>query len=935
MGEPGERAILIPAEYRKPWAHQEFAVSEVLRLMAEGVRRIVVTSPTGSGKALVMEVIVRHFLNLGWRGVLYTNRTLLREQIARDMDAAGIDYGIRAAGHEANLAAAFQLSSIQTERARVYGTGVWDLHDADFAIVDESHINREETAVRIQKDHLDGKCKLWLGLTATPLGIGHMYDEMIVAAVNSTLRKSGILVPARHFAVDEPDCRNLKRTVTGEYSEGDLTKLILSPTVAGRVMAAWRKNNPIQKPTILFGPSVSGSLWFAEQFHKAGISAAHIDGEHCWINGILYESGPEVRDDVMSSLKSGDIKVLCNRFVCLDSETEILTMRGWAGIGDMTEDDLVANWQEGKTWFEKHNGIIVRDRDPNERMVFLETSRRSIRVTEDHEILYRTTRSGRFLKDRAKNLANRAVQVPISGQGEPLDFDVDPKKKVSSAERSRKISANAFQIRFRDADMDYQESIALATERQLEREGLRHKSPHELSEAECEFIGFWLGDGNTQKLSSGGVEYRLWQGTECSVIVDRINWLIKEMGVDFVKHKLKHANCLQWSLSRGTGGGPQRRRGIYHIEPYLKKDGTDLYWALDEKQFDALIRGFWMADGQHGNHVKPSHREFNRIFICGTNKKIFDLLQAIAVCRGYRASIRGYKSGDRNTLFNFSLTKLQSHAMTRYRLQFEDGWKPEKVWCVRSTSGNIITRRKGSVTVMGNCREGIDVREVECLIFATMFGALQSYIQAGGRGLRACPRTGKKECIINDHGSHWWRLGSLNTDWQWKLGQNNLDMTKEIEEKHKKPPEERPVEPISCVQCGLVRSLGPKCPACGFQQTKRSRLVVQTDGTLRERYGDAWVQREAKVEPDTVKLWKSMVFRGRAGNMSFRQCFGLFYKDHGYTPPRDLPMMPKEESDWGMKVKDVPFNRLRPTPPKLRTEPKLYDMMGDGEAKHI
>src|SRR5207302_733945 len=83
----------------------------------------------------------------------------------------------------------------------------------------------------------------------------------------------------------------------------------------GRVWEWFEKINPEHKPTILFAPSVQGSLWFAEQFIKKGVPAAHIDGEEVFVDGQVYRTGKSVREDVLGRSRDGRIGVLCNRFV--------------------------------------------------------------------------------------------------------------------------------------------------------------------------------------------------------------------------------------------------------------------------------------------------------------------------------------------------------------------------------------------------------------------------------------------------------------------------------------------------------------------------------------------------------------------------------------------------------------------------------------------
>lgn len=60
--------------------------------------------------------------------------------------------------------------------------------------------------------------------------------------------------------------------------------------------------------------------------------------------------------------------------------------------------------------------------------------------------------------------------------------------------------------------------------------------------------------------------------------------------------------------------------------------------------------------------------------------------------------------------------------------------------------------KAGELAVVCNrfvMREGVDWKWLEHVIFATIFGSLVSYIQSGGRGLRASPSTGKERCLAS------------------------------------------------------------------------------------------------------------------------------------------------------------------------------------------
>jgi superfamily II DNA or RNA helicase len=73
--------------------------------------------------------------------------------------------------------------------------------------------------------------------------------------------------------------------------------------------------NPGRRPTILFAPGVRESHWLAEQFYAIGISAAHMAAGELWINGKWLEDTSENRERVLAASKSGEVVVLCNRFI--------------------------------------------------------------------------------------------------------------------------------------------------------------------------------------------------------------------------------------------------------------------------------------------------------------------------------------------------------------------------------------------------------------------------------------------------------------------------------------------------------------------------------------------------------------------------------------------------------------------------------------------
>jgi hypothetical protein len=211
-------------------------------------------------------------------------------------------------------------------------------------------------------------------------------------------------------------------------------------------------------------------------------------------------------------------------------------------------------------------------------------------------------------------------------------------------------------------------------------------------------------------------------------------------------------------------------------------------------------------------------------------------------------------------------------------------------------------------------REGIDCPWLSHGIFATIFGSLQSYLQAGGRLLRASANV--PWVTVQDHGGNWWRHGSLNADRIWKLSWTGAMYAGEREEdlREKKEP-----EPFRCPKCAkIVRSR--RCE-CGWESKTwaLTRPVVQTNGDLVEMAGDIFRVRRIYKKPSGPAKWKRMYFRARSRkwNATFRQAAAMFAKENYWCwPDPTWPFMPVNRYDVYRLVADVPPEKLIQEPPR-------------------
>ena len=295
--------------YEGLWPHQERGLRELVELIRGGAKRICVVSPTGGGKSRMMRTLIEAEKS----SVLYTNRKMLFNQLCKGLDDAGINYGKRASGHDKAPIWPTQICMLQTEISAILEHGARDVVDARVVHIDEVHNNcRGRT-----EELLDSHSGVLIGWTATPVDVGHMFDELVIAGTNSELRECGSHVPAVHFAMPEVDEKVIGKISVGQdgcgIQKGKRKEYV--HRIFGDVIDNLRRIHPELHSTILFGPDVAGSIWLCEQLNKAGISAAHIDGSNCWLDGELLPTSTELRDEIVRRHEAREINVICNRYV--------------------------------------------------------------------------------------------------------------------------------------------------------------------------------------------------------------------------------------------------------------------------------------------------------------------------------------------------------------------------------------------------------------------------------------------------------------------------------------------------------------------------------------------------------------------------------------------------------------------------------------------
>ena len=731
--------------------YQTESVESVERAFGE-FSKVLGVAATGAGKTIVFSMFTqRHLAERAENRVLIIahREELLSQAAQKLMRATGIESELERADARASLDARVVVASIQTLCRRFER---FPANHFTRIIVDEAHHALANSYQPTLQYFLGGGAKV-LGVTATPgtkgkKALGNFFETIAFEVGLIELIRAGYLSPisVKSFPLIGGGAEPISFTVkNGDYDQEQVDHA-LDPYLESVVARLGAEIG--DRKTLVFLPLIKTVERFVALCNAAGIKAAGVSGVS------------EERANILSA-HGTDFQILANSMLlCLDMQTEILTARGWVNHSTISTDDLVANWSfDGTVFFARPEEIVKRPLSESEHMVSVKSLRNDIRVTNTHRMIVGRGERNYGWKKVPANQLRAGHNLPSCGVAEPLDVRIDDPVREASR---RRICGNAYNLRKLNG-VEYGASFVEAKKRETARVSMRRKQPHELSLDECHLIGFWIADGSVNRaLLRGGLEYTLCQSPNYPFIVKWIDDLIARLGLSSCRRvKEKSPKAIIWSLCRGTGGGSQARAGVYSIEPYLQKNGTHLFWGLNESQFDALAGGYWMGDGHHG---QAEHGIPKSLVANDTKRPWIELLCAIGSVRGWRCSVTHLPSQNPKHLDQWRIRMVKTDRMILSKKSniTHEPFAPEDVWCVKTTSKNIITRRGGKVTVMGNT-EGYDDPAISAMMILRPTRSEILFSQMVGRGTRVyCPWGCTERCT---HGSRKRNLLLLDPLW--------------------------------------------------------------------------------------------------------------------------------------------------------------------------
>lgn len=281
---------------RELWDHQAQALEALRQSVRQGVKRIVLQAPTGSGKTALAAAVTEAALHKGNRLAFVVPAISLVDQTVQAFHDEGIkDIGVIQANHSmTDWSRKVQVCSVQTLARR----GAWP--EAQVVVFDEVH-QLHDTHKKWLADE-NWKHVPFIGLSATPWtkGLGKHFETLLVAATTAELIEKKFLAPFRVFATGHPDLKDVK-VVAGDYHEGQLSQAMQSGGLSADIVETWIKRWNRDK-TFCFGVDCAHAKALQERFTAAGVPCAYQDAK----------TPPAERAEIRRDFHNGTIRMVAN-----------------------------------------------------------------------------------------------------------------------------------------------------------------------------------------------------------------------------------------------------------------------------------------------------------------------------------------------------------------------------------------------------------------------------------------------------------------------------------------------------------------------------------------------------------------------------------------------------------------------------------------------
>ena len=365
---------------------------------------------------------------------------------------------------------------------------------------------------------------------------------------------------------------------------------------------------------------------------------------------------------------------------CHDDQTRILTERGFIYFKDLTDDDLVAQFDQKTRQMTFVKPIVRTVKSWNKSLIHFKTQNVDMMLTHTHRMLFDTPSRSRFEVKTAGDLIRYRGRVDFVGS---IDW---------VGKKTRKFTLPGLPS---SAGYSGCEPIKMPMDRWVE------------------FLGYYLSEGGlcfgkdkkggsrpvclkfSQRIikNKGRVKER-----ESRKRVKQIRASLKGLGLNLSEFPNPKTNDINWTLyGKQIWLWVEQNVGRYGDTKRIPRE----FLNLSKRQLQILFDAMMLGDGS----VDKRERNFNGCY-GSTSKGLCEDFMELCIRLGLRASMSLHKpaEGNRKARWRTSWSSGRDHCINRPDKMEKVPYKG-KVYCCKVPTGFIVTERNGKVAYQGNTGE--------------------------------------------------------------------------------------------------------------------------------------------------------------------------------------------------------------------------------------
>ena len=255
-------------------AYQEKSIRDLRAVFLQGVRRVVLQAPTGSGKTVLTAHMMRTAHRKGQTSWFVVHRKELLEQTSKALWQMDVPHGMIAAGRSLT-SDAIQVASIQTLVRRLD-----HLQPPNMVIIDEAHHATANTYRKV----VDFCNDSWIiGLTATPsrtdgTGLSDIFHALVRGPELATLIAEGYLAPFRIYSPPSPLDMTGVHIRAGDYAKDELAEIVDQSVITGNAVEHYRRC-VAPRTCLIYCVSRLHARHVEEAYRSSGLDALYVAGD--------------------------------------------------------------------------------------------------------------------------------------------------------------------------------------------------------------------------------------------------------------------------------------------------------------------------------------------------------------------------------------------------------------------------------------------------------------------------------------------------------------------------------------------------------------------------------------------------------------------------------------------------------------------------------